>query len=246
MSRRQTRGSGAELPREWKVEAVLPLRRAIVVLCVLLALLVLCWLLVRYFAASGQRKTANEPIIQKQQAIFASRTFDPAAPPADMPPMAPGEQAVCDSNFTSNAIVSGEARETDPTHAIVTVTQIKMTLQLAVTVWVPAGATDHVIEHEEGHHQISEYYYKTADALAGRIAAKYMGRQVPVSGADLHAEINKMLQQMGAEITDEYSKELNPEATQLRFDAITDHSRNDVSAKDAVVEAIRETTPPPA
>lgn len=117
-----------------------------------------------------------------------------------------------------------------------------MTLQLSVAIWVPAGVTQHVIEHEDGHRQISEYYYQTADKLARRIAAPYMGKQVAISGADLQAESSKALQKMGAEITDEYNKELNPEPAQLRYDDITDHSRNDFVAQDAVAQAIQEMT----
>ena len=162
-----------------------------------------------------------------------------------MPPMSPGELAVCDSNFTAKADVVGESQESDSTHATLTITGVKMTLGLTVAIWTPEGATDHVIEHEDGHRQISEYYYETADKLAAQIAAKYIGRRVPVEGTDLHAEITKTLQQLGAEITDEYDKELNPETTQLRYDAITDHARNDVSAKDAVAQAIRETATTP-
>jgi hypothetical protein len=241
MVRRQTHGSGAAVHTEWKVEAVLPLRRAIVVLCVLLVLLALCWLLLRNYAPAGHPRTANEPIIQKQPASATSRTFDPTAPPADTPPLSEGELAVCDSNFTSKAVVSGEARKSDATHATMTITQVAVTLGLTVTVWTPTGASDHVAEHEDGHRQISEYYYQTADKLASQIATRYIGKQVPVSGPDLDAEITKMLQQMGAEITDEYSKELNPESTQSRYDDITDHSRNDVSAKDAVAQAIQDT-----
>jgi hypothetical protein len=45
---------------------------------------------------------------------------------------------------------------------------------------------------------------------------------------------------MGDEITQEYNKELNPEPAQLRYDDITDHSRNDVSAKDAVSQVLSE------
>jgi hypothetical protein len=158
-----------------------------------------------------------------------------------MPPLTECELAVTDSNFTANALVSGETRSVDSTHATITISGVKLSLGLTVNIWTPTGATDHVVEHEDGHRQISEYFYKNADAVAARIAAKYIGRQVPVSGADMNAEITKTLQQMGAEITAEYDKELNPEATQLRYDAITDHSRNDVAAKDAVTQAIRET-----
>src|SRR6267378_4183647 len=50
--------------------------------------------------------------------------------------------------------------------ANLTITQITVTLQLNINIWVPTGVTQHVIEHEEGHRQVSEYYYQTADKLA--------------------------------------------------------------------------------
>ena len=117
-----------------------------------------------------------------------------------------------------------------------------MTLQLNINIWVPTGATQHVIEHEEGHRQISEYYYQTADKVAERIAAAYMGKQIEITGADLGAESTKMLQQVAADITDEYEKELNPGPTQLLYDDITDHGRNEVVVKDAVAHALKNTT----
>jgi len=182
------------------------------------------------------------PTISKQRVAFANRTFDPAAPPSDMPPLAPGESAECDSNFLSNASVRGESRQTDATHATVTITQIKMTLQLNINIWVPTGVSQQVIEHEEGHRQVSEYYYQNAGKLAERIAATYMGKLVEITGADLGAESRKVLQQMATDITDEYNKELNPGPAQLLYDAITDHGRNKVVVKDAVAHARRNTT----
>jgi hypothetical protein len=99
--------------------------------------------------------------------------------------------------------------------------------------------TPHVMKHEEGHQQISEYYYQGADKVAQRIAAKYMGEKIEVTGADLGSESTKYLQQTATEITNEYKKELNPEATQLLYDSITDHGRNAVVVKDAVASAIK-------
>jgi hypothetical protein len=127
----------------------------------------------------------------------------------------------------------------DATRATVIVTQVKVTLQLNVNIWVPLGASQQVIDHEQGHRQISEYYYQSADKLAERIAAAYMAKQVEISGTDLDAESSKMLQQIAAEITDEYNKELNPETTQLFYDAITDHGRNGTIAKEAVDHALK-------
>jgi hypothetical protein len=207
-------------------------------------LLVLCMLLEGVIfgcdsSSRPQRAEVSVPTINKRPVAIEHRTFDLAAPPADMPPLSSGENAQCDSNFVSNASVRGETRQTDATHATVTITQIKVTLGLNINIWVPTGATQRVIEHEEGHRQISEYYYQTADQLAEQIAAAYMGKRVEISGSDLGVESSKMLQQMATKITDEYGRELNPGPTQLLYDAITDHGRNDVVVNDAVAHAIK-------
>jgi hypothetical protein len=215
--------------------------RFVLVLCVLLGLFMFGWLAWRKSSSHQQLGEASVPTINKQPVAFASRTFDPASPPANMPPLAHRETAECDSDFLSSASVRGEPRQTDATHATVTITQIKMTLQLNINIWVPVGATQQVIEHEEGHRQISESYYQTADKVAERIAAAYMGKQVEIAGADLSAESTKMLQQMAANINDEYKTELNPGPAQLLYDSITDHGRNEVIVKDAVAHALKNT-----
>jgi len=53
--------------------------------------------------------------------------------------LASGENAECESNFLSNASVGGESRQSDATHATVTITQIKMILQLNITIWCQLG-----------------------------------------------------------------------------------------------------------
>jgi hypothetical protein len=186
-----------------------------------------------------QAAKSSKATIAKQPLSFESRTFDPASPPADMPPLATGEEAECDSNFLSNASVGGQTQKTGATHGFVTIGQIDMTLQLIVTIWAPASATPHVIEHEQGHRQIAEHYYATADQLARRITDEYMGQVVEINGTDLGAESNRTLQQIATEITDKYNRELNPEPAQLLYDSITDHGRNEVIVKDAVAAAIK-------
>ena len=217
-------------------------------LCALLGVLILGGLWWRNQASRGVSGESAGPTIDKQAVNFANRTFDPSNPPPDMPPLNYGEYAQCDSRFLSNASVGGETRQTDATHATVTVTRVKVTLQLDVTIWLPAQVSQHVIEHEEGHRQISEYYYQTADKVAERIAATYMGRQIEISGTDQAAESDQALHQIATEITDEYNKELNPEPTQLLYDSITNHGVNDVVSKDAAEHAIRNSVidAPPA
>lgn len=213
--------------------------RRSILLCVLLGIAVIGWFVWRNFSSGQKLGETSAPSITKHPVAYASRSFAPASPPADMPPLSPGETALCDSDFLSDASVRGVSRQADATHATVTVMQIRMTLQLNIIVWLPTGANQHLTEHEEGHRQISEYYYQAADKLAAQIAGTYMGRQVEIAGADLNAESTKALQQLARDITAEYSKELNPNPAQLLFDSITDHGRNDVAVKDAVAHAIK-------
>ena len=213
--------------------------RGVIVFCVLLAGLIAGWLVWRSFSSPRPLNEHSGSTISKQPIVLVTHTFDPASPPADMPPLGAGENAECDSDFRSSASVRGESRPTDATHATVTITHVTLTLQLNINIWVPAGVTQHVIEHEDGHRQISEFYYQTADKLAERIASTYLGKQVEITGADLDAASNKMLQEMAADITEEYNKELNPGPTQLLYDAITDHGRNEVVVKDAVAHALK-------
>jgi hypothetical protein len=212
------------------------------VLGVSLLAIIFGWFMWQNYSSQRHLREVFPPTIHKQPVAFASRTFDPATPPNDMPHLAPGETAVCDSDFQSNASVRGVSQQSDATHATVTITQIEVTLQLSINIWVPTRVTQLVIEHEEGHRQISEYYYQSADKLAERIATKYMGKRVEINGTDLGAESSKMLQQMAADITGEYNQELNPGPTQLLYDDITDHGRNDAVVKDAVAHAIKNVT----
>jgi hypothetical protein len=222
---------------ECKAETIFHMRHVIVPCVLLGGILFGCH-------TSSDSPSTRQPreaavLIHKEPVVFASRTFDPAAPPADMPPLPPGESAECDSNFLSRASVRGQPRRTDATHATLTITQVIVTLQLRINIWLPAEATQILAEHEDGHRQIAEYYYQTADKLVELIASTYIGKRLEVTGADLDAESAKMLQLVATDITNEYNRQLNSNPTQLLYDNITDHSRNGVIAKDAVEHALK-------
>ncbi len=191
-------------------------------------------------SSSGEGGRASAVTIDKQAPAFATRSFDRANQPSDMPPLSPGDEAECDSNFLCNASLRGETRKTDATHAIVTIRQIKVTLNLSVTIWLPLNAPQNMIEHEDGHSQISQSYYQAADRLAQQIASEHVGDQVEIDGTDLNAEANRALQQAAAAIDTEFNRQLDPGPTQVYYDSLTDHGRNRVVVKDAVAAALRD------
>jgi hypothetical protein len=228
---------------------VQPLRN-LILLMIFLGLLVVGWLAWKLVAARQQPVAAADVAVTKLPVSVASHTFDPAAPPPEMPQLAASETAVCDSNFLSSAIVGGQTHTTDATHATLAVTHVKVTLQLTINLWLPAKAPQILIDHEEGHRQISENIYQTADKLIERIAAAYIGKRVEITGTDFDAESRNVLHQLASEITDEYNRELSPNRPQLLYDSITDHARNGVIARDAVDHVLKnasvEAADPPA
>jgi hypothetical protein len=181
----------------------------------------------------------NPPVVLKGPVEFAQRTFDPAAPPAEMPPLGEGEAAECDSNFISDANVIGQVLRTGAGEGILTVTQVKVMLGLKITIWVPAGVTQQIIDHEEGHRQISEHYYQNAEQLAAQAASGYAGKRISVHGPSLEAAVQKQLQELGQEITSEYSRKLNADAAQRHYDEVTDHSRSEIAVPEAIAQSLK-------
>jgi hypothetical protein len=218
--------------------------RAIAFFVAMVSAGVVAWIFSHYAHPSGsgspgRSDAASHVTVVKEPVAVTTRTFDPANPPSDMPPLSPGEIAVCDANYVSAVSVSGEGRQTDSADEIVAITQVKTNLRLVVTIWLPEGASQHVVEHEDGHRQIAEALYQNADKLVTQIAAAHIGKNDLVSGADLNSQFTQLLQREGAAITREFNKQLNPEPVQLGYDAITDHSRNDVAASDAVAQVLK-------
>ncbi|MBH0195975.1 MAG: hypothetical protein HP494_10375 [Nitrospira sp.] len=189
------------------------------------------------FAASSQVE------IVKNQAQVGTRYFDPNSPPGDRPPLRGSEEAVCVGDFLSDTSIGGQVGQIDSTHAKVTINRIKVTLQLNVTTWLPNNPRKWTVEHEEGHRQISEYYYRNADVVARRVAEPYIGKMFEVSGPDLHQALNAAIDTFAKEITNEYNRQMPVETTQDRYDAITEHSRKEISIPDAVARALQETYP---
>lgn len=188
---------------------------------------------------------AEQPQVEivKMPAQVGTRYFDPKRPPRDRPPLTGQEEAVCAGDFLSDAAVGVQAQVTDATHAKATINRVKVTLQLNITTWLPNNPQKWTVEHEEGHRQISEYYYQNAEVIARRVAEPYIGRTFDVSGKDLRQILSAAVRKLAGEITAEYYRQMPVETTQARYDDITEHSRKEIPVPDAVAQALNETYP---
>jgi len=207
------------------------------------------WLMVIFVLVVGvpsaQSKQPQVEIV-KMPAQIGTRYFDPNRPPRDRPPLTGPEEAVCVGGFLSDASVGGQVMQTDATHAKATINRITVTLQLNITTWLPNNPQKWIVEHEEGHRQISEYYYWNAEVIARRIAEPYLGKTIDLNGPDLRNALSTAIDKIKEDITNEYKRQMPVETTQDRYDTITEHSRKEIPVPEAVAQALKETYPEPA
>ena len=207
------------------------------------------WLMFIFMLVVGVPSVQSEqPQVEivKMPAQVGTRYFDPDNPPSDRPPLTGSEEAVSVGDFLSDASVGGQVMQTDATHAKARINRIKVTLQLNITTWLPNNPQKWTVEHEEGHRQISEYYYRNAEVIARRIAEPYFGKTIDLSGADMRKALSAAIDKIADKITSEYKRQMPVETTQDRYDAITEHSRKEIPVPDAVAQALKETYPEPA
>jgi hypothetical protein len=206
------------------------------------------WFMLMFMLVVGVPSVQSEqPQVEivKMPAQLNTRYFDPKNPPADRPPLMGPEEAVTVGDFLSHASVGGQVMQIDATQARARINRIKVTLQLNITTWLPNNPQQRTVEHEEGHRQILEYYYRNAEGIARRIAEPHFGKTIDLSGADLRQLLSAAIDKIAEEITVEYKRQMPVESTQARYDDITEHGRKEIPVPDAVAQALKETYPEP-
>jgi hypothetical protein len=183
--------------------------------------------------------------INRESPAVEHRKFDRNNPPADMPPLEPPEAAVTKAVFgvaTQFAIqVVSEQNRGGKTVAKVKVTEVTLDLSLKITIWVPSDAAKVIIDHEEGHRQISEYFYEDAEKIARNLAQKYAGKVYEAQGNDAEAAGRAALDKVIEELSQKYMSETQNLAVKANviYDKITEHSRNQkISVDKAVKQSI--------
>jgi hypothetical protein len=171
------------------------------------------------------------------------RTFDRAHPPPEMPPLTPPEIGLCVYEFACEM----ETRVVQPAGfrpvRTARVTATAFTTRLKVTLWTPTDDPAGVLEHEEGHRVIAEFYYRRAREIATRLGREVLATPLAVSGRGRPA-IEAALKEVQHRVIQSYLAETLDRCTvaQQRFDEITQHSRARVAVDAAIAQAIADET----
>ncbi len=180
--------------------------------------------------------------VVKQPAVVQTRTFDPANPPSEMPPLGKGENAltVCDYRCDVNSkFRTVDQRETaDGFDADVKIFAVTLTVRLNVTIWIPDAAAPKLVAHEEGHRQIAERIYQDAEAIAKSVGKQMDERRVTGHGETGQAARRAAIETIARDTSNRYLDQTAVRAGRVNeiYDDLTAHGTR---AEPAEAEAIR-------
>ena len=171
--------------------------------------------------------------VERREPEVARKTFDPRNPPATMPAIKKGEEAVAVDWFSVDVTVDVEnlrdRREPDGTIATSgRIKSVRIKTGLTVTIWVPERAGASLKEHEEGHRKISEHFYGDAEAAAKQVGTAWIGRSIEGEGNDAQAATQAAIDGAIRKMAEAYLARTQARAQRVHelYDEITDHGRN--------------------
>jgi len=184
--------------------------------------------------------------VNKQPVTSTVRYFDPKKPPADMPKLVGNEAAVCVSNFNISASAGGDVLEQDKVdgacRTTVRIDRITLTLECDIVIWLPNKPPKKIVEHEDGHKEITERFYKDADAVAKKYANQWLGRSVRGSAKTCQEASSAAISSAAQEMSGQYMTAVQGESSKVQeaYDRITAHGTNKLTARQGVDRAMAE------
>lgn len=177
-----------------------------------------------------------------------TRTFDRSNPPAEMPPLKPGEAAVTESNFSCKTLTSALVLDQQTgsagqgCSATVKVEKMSTTIGLEIVIWLPQNGPKKLTAHEEGHQRISEHYYAQAEKIATEEVAEQIGKSFTAKADSCEAAIDAAIADAGNLVAGNYMARVQMASAEVqeRYDKLTDHGRNRMSEDEAIRRAIAE------
>jgi hypothetical protein len=177
-----------------------------------------------------------------------TRTFDPKSPPPDIH-LTHGEAALTRSSFTCSAAISATVlsrTEAGPnSSATIRVEELKITLTLDDTLFLPTNSTPKLTAHEQGHRHLTEIIYQSAADTARQLATPLIGQSFTSTGPSADAAADSASKSVIQKLCDSYMSTLpaRSSAANNTYDHLTDHGRNTTPESTAIQKSLPTTQP---
>jgi hypothetical protein len=185
--------------------------------------------------------------VEKVPVVVVRKTFDRRNPPKEMPPLGPRADAITHFKFgcSANATYEVTSRRRDTSRrragtggctATARINDLDVRVELEITVWVPRGARQKLVDHEEGHRVIGERIYETAERAAREEASRWVGRSVTARGEDCAAAADAAVKDANQRFCQAYLERTSGWSSRVGdlYDEITDHGRRGTTVDEAI------------
>ena len=187
--------------------------------------------------------------VEKAPVVVVRKTFDRRNPPPDMPSLGRRADAVTHFKFgcSTNATYEVTSRRRDTSRrrggtggctATARINDLDILLELQITIWVPRGARQQLVDHEEGHRVIGERVYRTAERVAREEGNRWIGRSVTAKAQDCAAAADAAVKDANHRFCHAYLERTSGWSSRVGdlYDQITDHGRRDDPPVDEAIE----------
>ena len=147
--------------------------------------------------------------------------------PVGQPPMVhfPDEwvRGCCQTHMFSNATLSCNRSRLGLDGLSTAIDRVSVSARLLVTIWTEEGSRPDVMEHEEAHRAIAQYYYGLSQEVAARLATPLLGRRFPLSMTTNNDAVTDTLDRLQDELLAAIQRETADrcEVAQEKFDDYT-------------------------
>jgi hypothetical protein len=170
-------------------------------------------------------------------------TFDRAHPPPSMRTMHADESAFTQYDFNCAVHVKydivRQTRRDGQVEVVARIHAVQVKLTLEDRIYVPDNANVPLRAHEEGHREINEHVFDTAEPIARELATKIMQKDWSASGADADQAGKHATDAAVKELCDEYLEQIAGRATRVGqfYDEITAHGTRPIAITKAIQQA---------
>ena len=195
------------------------------------------------FCHSVEAKDNYSVLVEKAPPVVMQRVFDLGNPPQDLPPLNPGEKGITQAVFDMVVnfdvkVVSNQKTETG-FEVVMRPKKTRIKLSLPITIWIPEGAPEKFLRHEQGHNFINQQVYESADMVVKFFALTMGDSRYKGIGKNYDEALVNAYKQAGDELNSLYRRYVHGYSMCVggEYDKLTRHGLNNFPETTAIEQA---------
>lgn len=193
--------------------------------------------------------TSDKVFVEKSAPTVERKEFNPWIPFTPQPKLEKGQKALTEFSFKLKVRFDDvDVLQKEDRHGRWFVTirpkDVHAAMSLPVVIWLPPGAPQKCISHEEGHRIIAERVYQFAGDILRHYAAQTYSTDYKGEGASVELAIQDAYKRAISELNANYRGTVFDYALMVtqEYDRLTNHGLNPISENDAIEQSFAKSS----